>query len=151
MSRKRKQRLDHQRKPALPSRRSPVGWIIGGLLTIGLIAALVLWPWSDGVTPESLVGRWLREDGGYVLEIRSASPDGRLVATYSNPRSIHVTRAEWRQQSGRLGVFVELRDVNYPGSTYTLVMTPEKDRLVGTYFQAVQRANFDVEFVRMKP
>ena len=102
------------------------------------------------VAAERLVGRWVRPDGGYVLDIRSAKPDGNLEAAYLNPRSIKVSRAEWRREEGRLLVFVELRDVNYPGSTYTLDFLPEQDRLVGAYFQAVQQQTFDVEFVRQK-
>ena len=47
-------------------------------------------------------------------------------------------------------MFVELRDVNYPGSAYNLRYDPKTDRLIGTYFQAVQRQTYDVEFVRMK-
>lgn len=60
-----------------------------------------------------------------------------------------VARAEWRREDGALRLFVELRDVNYPGSTYTLSFAPERDRLAGIYFQAVERQTFDVEFVRL--
>ena len=102
------------------------------------------------VGPERLVGRWVRPDGGYILEIRSAQADGKLDAAYLNPRSIKVSRAEWRREDGRLLVFVELRDVNYPGSTYNLRLVPDKDRLVGAYYQAVQKQTFDVEFARQK-
>ncbi len=102
------------------------------------------------VAAEGLVGRWIRPDGGYVLEIRSAQADGKLDAAYLNPRSIQVSRAEWRREEGRLLVFVELRDVNYPGSTYNLRFVPDKDSLVGAYYQAVQKQTFDVEFVRQK-
>ena len=102
------------------------------------------------VAAERLVGRWIRPDGGYVLEIRSAQADGKLDAAYLNPRSIKVSRAEWRREEGRLLVFVELRDVNYPGSTYNLRFMPDKDSLVGAYYQAVQKQTFDVEFVRQK-
>ena len=97
---------------------------------------------------ERLVGRWIRPDGGYVLEIRRAQVDGRLDAAYLNPRSIKVSRAEWRREEGRLLVFVELRDVNYPGSTYNLRFVPDRDRLVGAYYQAVQKQTFDVEFAK---
>ena len=45
-------------------------------------------------------------------------------------------------------MFIELRDVNYPGSTYTLTYDPATDQLSGNYFQAVRRENFDVVFVR---
>jgi len=102
------------------------------------------------VGTERLVGRWVRPDGGYVLEIRSAQAAGRLDAAYLNPRSIKVSRAEWRREDGRLLVFIELRDLNYPGSTYNLRYVPDKDRLVGAYYQAVQRQTFEVEFARQK-
>ena len=103
------------------------------------------------VAADRLVGRWVRPDGGYVLEIRSVRADGKLDAAYLNPRSIKVSRAEWRREDGRLLVFVELRDVNYPGSTYNLRYVPDKDRLSGAYYQAVQKQTFDVEFVRRQP
>ena len=102
------------------------------------------------VAAERLVSRWVRPDGGYVLHIRSAQADGRLDVAYLNPRSIKVGRAEWRREEGRLLVFVELRDVNYPGSTYNLRFVPYRDRLVGAYYQAVQKQTFDVEFARQK-
>lgn len=118
---------------------------------------LVAWPVSPAAQSkgaaagvERLVGRWVRPDGGYVLEIRSAEPGGRLEAAYLNPRPIKVFRAEWRREEGRLLVFIELRDVNYPGSTYNLRYAPDGDRLVGDYYQAVQKRTFDVEFVRQK-
>ena len=47
-------------------------------------------------------------------------------------------------------VFVELRDVNYPGSTYTLAYDPAADQLRGVYFQALERQSFDVSFVRAR-
>jgi len=111
-------------------------------------ATVPLAPSMQELSPERLVGRWLRSDGGYVLEIRHAEPDGRLDAAYLNPRSIHVARAEWRREGDRLTVFIELRDVNYPGSTYTLAFSPEADRLTGSYFQALEHQTFDVMFVR---
>jgi len=104
----------------------------------------------EQVSPDRLTGRWLRPDGGYVIEIRSAQTNGVLDAAYFNPRPINVSRAEWRRDSGRLRVFIELRDANYPGSTYTLHYAPQQDRLVGDYFQAVQQQTFDVEFVRQQ-
>jgi len=102
------------------------------------------------VGADRLVGRWVRPDGGYVLEIRSAQAGGRLDAVYLNPRSIKVSRAAWRREEGRVLVFIELRDVNYPGSTYNLRCVPDQDRLVGACYQAVQKQTFDVEFVRQK-
>jgi hypothetical protein len=99
---------------------------------------------------EKLKGRWQRPDGGYVIEIRGASPDGKLDAGYFNPQSINVAKAVASQEGGSLKVFVELRDVNYPGSTYTLMYDPTNDRLKGIYFQAVERQQFEVFFERLK-
>jgi hypothetical protein len=99
---------------------------------------------------QRLAGRWLRTDGGYVLELRDINKDGSLKAAYFNPRPINVSRAELLRKEGNITLLVELRDVNYPGSTYNLRYDPENDRLKGTYFQAVQRETFDIEFVRTK-
>lgn len=97
-----------------------------------------------------LVGRWLRPDGGYILEIRSATTDGKLDVGYYNPKSIHVARAEWVEKDGKLYVMAELQDVNYPGSTYGLEYLVGQDKLAGTYYQAVEKSTYDVEFVREK-
>ena len=100
--------------------------------------------------PNRVAGKWLRPDGGYVLELSDVKPDGKLKAAYFNPRPIHVAQAEWRSLGGRIQVFVELRDLNYPGSTYTLIYDPEKDCFDGYYYQAVQKQIFEVVFERMK-
>jgi hypothetical protein len=104
------------------------------------------------VQPEAqrLVGQWVRPDGGYVLEVREVAKDGTLKAAYFNPRPINVGRAEWRRKASTLMVLVELRDVNYPGSTYTLQYDPASDRLKGTYFQAVEKQTYTIEFVRAR-
>jgi hypothetical protein len=97
-----------------------------------------------------MVGRWMRPDGGYVLEIKGVKPGGKLDAAYYNPSPIHVARAEASQGGGAIRVFVELRDVNYPGSTYTLSYDPTRDRLQGEYYQAVAQERYAVFFVRIK-
>jgi hypothetical protein len=97
-----------------------------------------------------LLGHWLRPDGGYILELKEIGKDGSLKAAYFNPRPINVARAVLSHEDGRLTIFIELRDVNYPGSKYNLQYDPKTDRLKGTYFQAVQKQTFDVEFVRVK-
>jgi hypothetical protein len=103
-----------------------------------------------GAAFEKLKGRWLRDSGGYVIEIRGVGPGGKLEAAYFNPKSIHVGKAEASQVGTAVKVLIELRDVNYPGSTYTLVHDATNDRLVGRYFQAVTGETFDVYFVRLK-
>lgn len=99
---------------------------------------------------EKLPGKWLRSDGDYILEIRSVALDGKMDAAYLNPRPINVSKAEASQASGNVKVFIELRDVNYPGSTYTLAYDPAVDQLKGFYFQAVERQQFEVFFERLK-
>jgi uncharacterized protein (DUF2147 family) len=99
---------------------------------------------------QQLFGRWIRPDGGYVLELKPTGKDGSLQAAYFNPRSINVSRAELRRKGGTISIFVELRDVNYPGSTYNLHYDPKTDRLLGTYYHAALRQLFEVEFERFK-
>lgn len=100
--------------------------------------------------PEQLVGEWVRTDGGYILKILSTSGNGKLEAGYYNPNPINVGRAEWQLKDNNLMITVELRDENYPGSTYTLNYLPAEDALVGNYYQAVERVNFNVGFIRKK-
>jgi len=95
-------------------------------------------------------GRWVRPDGGYVLELDQIKKDGSLKASYFNPRPINVSKTGWSRNEGKLILFVELRDVNYPGSRYNLQYDPKSDRLTGTYFQAVDKQTFNIEFVRAK-
>jgi hypothetical protein len=77
--------------------------------------------------------------------------NGDMVASYFNPVSIHVAKAVVSRDDGSLKVLAELRDVNYPGSTYSLTYDPADDRLKGTYYQAVFREIFQISFVRVKP
>lgn len=104
---------------------------------------------SEPVNMQKLVGRWLRTDSPYVIEIREVSPDGTLRAGYYNPQSINVSTAKVENKNGTLQVFVELHDAGYPGSNYTLNYNPQNDALEGTYFQATLRQNFNVAFIRM--
>ena len=99
---------------------------------------------------DRLQGRWLRPDGGYVIEIRNIEINGKMVAAYFNPRPINVSRAEASQEGATTKVFIELRDTNYPGATYTLTYDPVRDQLRGVYFQPALQQSFDVVFVRMK-
>jgi hypothetical protein len=121
------------------------------LLKIGLAAAMLLstlYPVS-AADFRPLIGKWQRTDGGYVIEIRRVAQDGTLEANYFNPRPINVSVAKASTTKSHLKIEVELQDTGYPGSTYTLLYDPKKDALLGFYYQAVQRQNFDVIFVRM--
>ncbi len=97
-----------------------------------------------------LKGRWLRPDGGYVVEVRDIDANGHMVAAYFNPLPISVSRAEASQEGGETKVFIELRDINYPGATYNLTYDPAGDQLSGVYYQAALQQSFDVVFVRMR-
>jgi len=99
----------------------------------------------------ALIGRWQRPDGGYVLEIKKVSENGNVDAAYFNPNPIHVASAEAADANGELNVVVELRDVNYPGSTYNLTYDPADDRLKGTYYQAVAGETYRIFFIRVQP
>jgi hypothetical protein len=100
-------------------------------------------------TSEHLLrGRWLRSDGGYVIEVGNVQPQGGLEVAYFNPRPIKVSRAEWHRSNDELHVFVELRDVNYPGATYKLRYLPAADQLAGDYFQPLHQQTLRVKFLR---
>jgi len=109
-------------------------------------------PAAAAPSPElvKLVGKWERPDGGYILEIKSVDAGGKLEAGYFNPDPIHVARAAALRDKGVTKVFLELRDANYPGCTYSLTHDPQSDQLYGQYFQAAMQQTFDVTFARVK-
>ena len=104
----------------------------------------------DGPDKNLLVGDWIRTDASYLIKINSVSEDGSLEAEYFNPKPINVESAKWEETYGNLKIIIVLRDVNYPGSKYTINYLPDRDILAGEYFQAVQGLNFYVEFIRNK-
>lgn len=97
-----------------------------------------------------LVGRWQRYEDPYVLEIRSVKPEGKLDVGYFNPRPINVSKAEYSTTDGKLFVFVELRDTNYPGATYKLSYDSASDRLSGFYHQPISDQTYEIFFVRQQ-
>jgi len=99
---------------------------------------------------QKLEGRWVREQGGYALILEDIRPDGTMRAYYLNPSNINVHVASWKFEDERLFLYVELRDVNYPGSNYTLMYRAGMDVLWGSYYQAVQKLTMDVSFVRSR-
>lgn len=108
-------------------------------------------PVPDAV--KKVLGRWIRADGGYILELRNAEISGVIEAKYFNPerpKPINVSRSIWMQGGSGLQVVVELNDVGYPGATYVLSHDAENDRLVGQYTQPAMQQSFDIEFVRQK-
>ncbi|MFA6600015.1 MAG: hypothetical protein WC352_06295 [Candidatus Omnitrophota bacterium] len=127
------------------------------VMAVGVILAVCPWPVFSAAeaadapakTDEHrLTGRWVRPDGGYVIDIRGVQDGGKLDAAYFNPNPIHVSRSEWSQDGGVLSVFVELTDRNYPGATYRLRYDPRSEQLTGEYHQPLLGETFDVSFIR---
>jgi hypothetical protein len=97
-----------------------------------------------------LKGRWRRPDGGYIMDIKDVDSAGKIDAAYYNPNPIKVSKAEASKEGSEAKVFIELRDVGYPGCTYTLAYDPQTDHLKGIYFQAAIGQKFYVFFSRIK-
>lgn len=98
---------------------------------------------------DKLIGRWLRADSNYVIEVRSAAPDGTLEAAYFNPGPIQVSRALWKIDGQHVGMFVELTDRNYPGNYYELLYDAGSDALVGRYSHLGVQEVYEVAFSRV--
>jgi uncharacterized protein (DUF2147 family) len=104
---------------------------------------------AEAPAVEKIVGRWLRSDADYTIEIVSVGADGKLDARYLNPGPIHVSRAESAMAGGALRVLVELQDRGYPGSYYTLTYDPGSDSLTGIYHHLGLNQQFEVAFSRV--
>jgi len=118
---------------------------------IGLACEFLLSPLAFAQAPPdfmALRGRWVRTDGGYVIDIKSVDPGGQMQAAYYNPNPINVSRAQAARAGAAATVFIELRGPGYPGSTYTLIHDPKSDQLKGIYHHAGLQKNFEVIFVR---
>ena len=151
-------------EPSSKRRQFRVWWIASGLVVIAAVILLFakvnvfrtvsgdLASTSSAAKPDfqSLVGDWVRSDGGYVIKIRHVDKSGRVDAGYFNPRPITVSKAFASVETGRLNLSIKLQGKGYPGSTYTLIYDEENETLVGIYYQAALRQYFDVAFVRKK-
>jgi hypothetical protein len=102
------------------------------------------------IATKVLTGSWIRDDGGYTLQIIEVKDDGILDVVYLNPKPIHVGQAEWRIEKDILQIFVELKDENYPGSLYQLTYDKKQKVLFGTYYQAVDELTYEVYFTKKK-
>lgn len=130
--------------------RGILGVILCAIMTLSGTLTLDKTANAAEADPAKFVGRWMRTDGGYILQLSNPTFDGRLTAAYYNPRPINVSRSGWKLEEGYLLVLVELRDEGYPGSAYTLAYQQDTDRLVGVYFHAGTQQQFDVVFERIK-
>src|SRR4051812_9593100 len=105
---------------------------------------------STDPTFSALPGRWVRLQGGYVITIRAVDADGKLDASYANPRPLPFHTAVASKDGNVLKLSFELRASGYNGSTYKLRYDAANDRLTGVYDQVVAKQTFDVVFVRDK-
>jgi hypothetical protein len=128
---------------------------VAAMILVGVIAFFILNNVNETSTADkkivdkiSLIGDWVRTDAQYLIRITKVNDDGTMTAQYFNPNPINVGKANWEQSYGNLKVIVEMRDVNYPGSTYTLNYLPDRDMLAGEYYQAIEGLTFYVEFMR---
>jgi hypothetical protein len=103
---------------------------------------------AERINADVLKGAWIRPDGGYMIAIRNIDPNGQLEAMYFNPNPLPFAKAQASQQGATLRASFELRAGGYDGSTYELTYDRANDQLKGTYYQAVAKQKFDVNFVR---
>jgi hypothetical protein len=103
---------------------------------------------SSGQESPSIEGRWVRPDGGYILTVELREGDAPPEVAYYNPRPIQIANARLTQRGSSLRLFVEMQDRGYPGSYYDLSYDSDSDRLHGIYYQAMQKREYHVVFVR---
>jgi hypothetical protein len=104
---------------------------------------------SDSQTAfDALPGRWVRVEGGYVITIKAVDAEGKLDASYENPRLLPFYSAVATKDGTALRLFFELRAGGYNGSTYKLTYDATNDRLMGVFDQVVAKQSFEVTFVR---
>jgi hypothetical protein len=170
---KKKQPSGRKVTPASKKRVLSAKWVILGLAGVAVAAGILIYhlryantdstkasqsveakgnratsPSGDNAV-KKLIGSWRRLDGGYIIDILRIDADGQMSAAYYNPKSIHVSRAAASLNDETVSVFIELNDVGYPGSAYTLAYHPQQDILSGVYFQAAVKQTFKVIFTRV--
>ena len=169
MNNKSNQKNQEKVNPLAKAKNKTNSILIAAGILLAVLVAYMLWPSAEtnsaenNITPapavssntpapdkEKLVGRWQRADGGYIIELKNPTPEGLIEAGYFNPNPINVGKSAWQNKDGRLMVMIELQDQNYPGSLYNLEYQSHVDKLTGTYFQAVERVSYNVEFVRLQ-
>ncbi len=104
---------------------------------------------NSEITADTILGRWLRPDGNYVIQINSIDKNNQIDAQYFNPNPIKIARAELIANDN-YRIFIEFDDEGYKGSSYDLIYDPLNDALAGKYFQATYGQTYQIGFVRLK-
>jgi hypothetical protein len=147
----RKHEMNRNNKTITPPQKNKRNVFVAAGIVLVALFSLGLWWWFDGKSDfEKLQGKWVRTDGGYILEVKQIAADGKMDITYLNPQPINVSKATASSEAGQTKIFVELRDRLYPGSYYTLTYDKGKNQLSGMYYHLGIGQQFDVVFVRMK-
>ncbi len=157
-------RTDRKRNAALrhePKRSTRNTVLI--LVAVAIFAIGVLWLYNSTRTDsqsltqstaqsgngfQKLKGKWRRTDAEYLLDIKNVDDSGKLDASYLNPKPINISKAQASQQGANVNVTIELRDELYPGSTYNLTYDSNTGTLIGNYYHAGLKQNFEVQFVK---
>ncbi len=104
---------------------------------------------NSEIKPDTILGRWLRPDGNYVIQINSIDKNNKIDAQYFNPSPIKIAHAELIPDNN-YRIFIEFDDEGYKGSTYDLIYDPVNDALAGKYFQATYGQTYQIAFIRLK-
>ena len=86
MTKSKKKKQSPQQRPAMTDGRRWRLIAVTIVVAIGIVSAVALVQGERGEF-KTLNGRWLRLDGGYILEIRAVDPRGKIDALYLNPRA----------------------------------------------------------------
>lgn len=103
---------------------------------------------KDNIKLDVLEGAWVRPDGGYLILIKKVGADGKLEASYFNPKPLPFAKAQATRDGATVRLAFELQAGGYSGSTYDLLYDAASDRLKGVYYQAVMKQRFEVYFTR---
>lgn len=83
-----------------------------------------------------------------MITIKAVDAEGKLDASYENPRLLPFYSAVATKDGTALRLFFELRAGGYNGSTYKLTYDATNDGLMGVFDQVVAKQSFEVTFVR---
>lgn len=127
-----------------------------GLLLFAILVLIpIMWFFFFNIGGETeqvgnqIIGKWLRYDGVYTIEIKSVNKNGTLEAAYFNPNPIEVGTAKWFMKDKKLNVFIELEGP-YQKSQYKLVYSEKENTLAGTFYQAIAKETYNVYFNKVK-
>jgi hypothetical protein len=104
----------------------------------------------DQQDEDLIKGVWGRSDAADEINISEILNNGLLKATFYNPKMINIEKAVWTNSSDVLRIYILLREDKYPGSSFSLNYLPEKDLLLGVYFDALTNESHAVTFNRVK-